>query len=1495
MRKYDIDLDRRDLQQLSDANEITAFFARLGYSTDAQIEQTAQNLSITSEVAKRQIKHIRLVADEGAFLQVYLFELKSVTMTGIRELARAFRNKAGNYLFVFTSEYNRLDFVLIERFTPIGTSNRIGTKHSGVRPRILTLDRITPDTIAIRVLRRFTYTESDPFYQYEKLLSAYSIADWSEEYFNNRALFSDYYLMNRLHSKPEWSKDPKPAYKGLKSIYKESLSKYLSEREVKIRSELYEPTFKELGFKYKTGKAATDPAHKRPDYYLYSAEQNPNTDKPLAVALVYPWGRSLDGKDDQRDRDTSDENPGAAVVSLLEAEQAPWAIVTNGQTWRLYSQKTHSRATNYYEIDLTEALSLGSPVHVDPALAFRYYWLFYRCDAFEKKRIVHEGKEVDYSFLDQIVAGSEEYAKELGERLKERIFERIFPHLSEGFIVYIRATEGKEASISQERLDRIFQGTLTLLYRLLFLLYAESRDLLPAKEVRGYYEAGIKKLKEEIADVAGNIEDQAPAKIAKRYRADEYEINKRLSQLFKVIDHGSEKLNVPIYNGGLFVTALVDDDDAAEADNARFLRDFAVPDRYIAQSIDLIARDIDDKRQDLVFIDYKSLGVRHLGSMYEGLLEFRLRIAPQKMAIVKGKKTEEIIPYKEAKSKKHKILTEGRGKNAKERIIPKGAVYLENDKRERKATGSYYTPGHIVNYIVEHAVGPVLKEKLETLRPKLRDVEKRRKAFDERQKALQHSGLKPEPEQKKKLIGRDLVNEVFNIRVLDPAMGSGHFLVQAVDFITDKMLDFLNAFPINPVRDFLEITRNTILKEIEGQGITIDPARLTDVNLLKRHVLKRCIYGVDLNPMAVELAKVSLWLDCFTLGAPLSFLDHHLRCGNSLISVTVEEVREAIEEKQIKIFGSNFTGLMLATDLMRQVGELPDVTSEDVSESRRKYKKAADSLAPFKRILDVYTSRWFGNEPPSKGRKKSGYDPAKEFLQSQEADSWLKDPEGAKLAGWARDIADTAVEASAEKHFFHWELEFPEVFYGPRPGTERVIERLEGSGFDAVVGNPPYDVLAEKEIGYDITNELEYFKGYLVFEPAIKGKNNLYKLFICRGFSVTKTRGYFSFIVPMALLGDEQSAGVRQLMLTKSDIQKIEVFPQKDDPLRRVFTEAKLATTIFLTKRRPPEIRFKLRSHPNNTVENDSLSLSLSSNEIVAFDSINAVIPSCSQKDWEIATKVLLNSNVIKMSDYAESFQGEVNETNERKRGALRNDTYGDLILRGSNVCMYIIREASQGEDIYLDRAEFLAGKGQNTKAYDYQYDRVGFQRSSPQNNFRRLIAAYLPKENFCFDTISYVTEKTSKIDLNLLLILLNSKFLDWYFRLGSTNSKVNEYQFKNLPVPSIEKTDEKTDLPINWIEYINQGKWEELKETIQTAINIPGILPSTVCNILISLCKKVQEVESKRLMKSRSERSRLDERSQKIQNIIDSTLSKTYGLSENEASYIEKRLTEML
>ena len=1493
--RLDYELKREDIQQLGNADAIAGFFARLGYDTEARIAQTPENLGITADGAIRPIERIELIADQEGLFQVYLFELKSVTVSHTRALTRAFRNRAGNYLFVLTTaDYDRLDFVLLEKHVPQRAERPTGLAQPqvAVRPRTLTVDRrkSAPCHLRarLRVLRRFTYTESDPFAQYDKLISAYDVAYWSEEFFNNRALFSDYYLLDRLRDMPEWAEDPKPAFMALRNLYDGASSTFRNQPEQRLRSDLLEPALERLGFTFRHGKKAGSDAG-TPDYVLASPGAR---DVPIAMCLAYPWGRSLDGKDYERDSESPEENPGALVVSLLESGEAPWAIVTNGKVWRLYSQQTHSRATNYYEIDLEEVLAQGGPLTSDPAEAFRYFWLFFRREAFEPRAESIEGEKKTLTFLDKLVVESQAFAKELGERLKERIFFEVFPHLAEGYIANIRAQEGPNADISQERLDAIFQGTLTLLYRLLFLLYAESRDLLPAKEERGYYEISLSRLRKDIAEAGGAIEDERDGQLRKKYESTEATIYGLLTKLFTIVDRGDGSVNVPVYNGGLFITEPEPEDDSVEAGNARFLGGFNVPDLFLAMAIDRLARDIDPKRQDLVPIDFKSLGVRQLGSIYEGLLEFKLRIAPTKMAIVKGKKTERIVPYDEAEPKE--ILKAGRGANAEERTLPEGAVYLENNKRERKATGSYYTPDHIVNYIVENAVGPVLAEKFDAVRPKIREAEKARRAFFKKQEAMKKSGIAPEPESKADLIGRELVDEIIDIKVLDPAMGSGHFLVEAVDFVTDKTIDFLNGFGWNPVFAHLDLMRRTILKEMDEQGVSIDPKRLTDVNLLKRHILKKCIYGVDLNPMAVELAKVSLWLDCFTLGAPLSFLDHHLRCGNSLIGVTVKEVRDELEGGQGLLWGSQFAGLLLASDLMRHVGDLSDVTSSQVRQSRAEYRKASDALAPFKRMLDVYTSQWFGNEPyqTGKGRSAQTLSPPIDFLKSQEAEPWIQDPSQIDhLSDFGRKVAATALKAAASKRFFHWELEFPEVFYGPREGSRQAIERIEGAGFDVVIGNPPYDVLAEKELGYDISSDIAYYEAYPVHAAAIRGKKNLYKLFICRGEWLLNADAAFSFIVPMPILGDDQAAEVRRSLLQNSHPSAFEAFPQKDDPKKRVFEEAKLATAIFVVHSKPRGERFLMRTHPGRTIEPSSPSVYLQREGVTAFDPLNSAIPACSQEDWDLALKIVMQEPIVRLGDLAKSFQGEVNETNERRRGAFTSDNTAPLILRGANICTYAVRKASQGEDIHLDVSRFLAGKEQESKAFAHQSERLGFQRSSPQNNFRRIIAALLKQGCFCFDTVSYVPRESTEVDLDLLVAVLNSKLLDWYFRLGSTNSKVNEYQFNALPAPQIQNQTsvgpmvlslEREDLPTS-------------KEKLLGLCREPGTIPKEVADAVAILSRKIQAIEADRHLSRRSERAFLAPESQKLQDVIDAVLFRCYGLTDAEAAYVEHRLEEML
>src|SRR5713101_8357094 len=1124
MLKEDLELSREDIQLLSSRDALAAFFAKLGYDTNERLIQNVAAMGFTSDNLKSAITHIeRLASQDARLFEVYLFELKSVTVANTQGIVRAFRNRPGDYLLVLTDDYQRLDFVLVERYTseyPKSPSQEpfsltpSAPRQVGVRPRVLTVNRRNPDEIALRVLRRFSYTESDTIAQYEKLLSAYDVADWSEPFFNNRALFSDYYLTTRLPDSPEWKNAAEAgamtrAFRQLRELYADVRETFANKSEEVVRARLLEPILATLGFVARPVKASNN-GTPEPDYRLYPAGAAGHAaDKPLALCLAYTWGRNLDGKDEQRDNQTPDENPGAVVVTLLDSGEADWAIVTNGKTWRLYSAKAHSRATNYYEIDLEETLA-QSPAHLE--YAFRYFWLFFRSAAFIPADRIVDGEKRLMCFLDSLMSESERYARELGERLKDRIFFEIFPHFARGFIIYARRVgqlpanlESLDAGERNHLLEPFFSATLTFLYRLLFLLYAESRDLLPVREVRGYHEKSLERLKRQVAEKAGTIEDQAPGKLKVAYTDLSTVFYDRLQELFDAVDEGDAALNVPVYNGGLFMTQPDPADTSPEADVARFLANCKIPDRELALGLDLMARDMDEKRHDLAFIDYKSLGVRQLGSIYEGLLEFKLRIAPEVMAVVKGKKTDEIVSYAEAQQKKLTILKEGRGKDAHNKILPKGTVYLENDRRERKATGSYYTPDYIVKYIVEHTVGPVLTEKLEALRPIFREAEKTLKVERDKAKALGRKDISAENETYKKF--RKTLNEaLFDLKVLDPAMGSGHFLVEAVDYITDQMAKILTAFKWNPIVYELAQTRHEIQEEMERQGVTVDISKLTDLNLLKRRVLKSCIYGVDLNPMAVELAKVSLWLDCFTLGAPLSFLDHHMKCGNSLIGGNVQEVQDALSRD---LFGHQFTDLLNATQLMRKVGELSDVTAQEVAESREAYKGAYDALAPFKRLLDVWISEHFGNKKAQITTSMyAGAIVANNYSKANQED---------------RKAIETALALAKDKRFFHWELEFPEVFFDE-------TKHKENGGFDAVVGNPPY--VRQEGLGDD---KIAFKALYEVFNSIA----DLYTYFIERGHVLLCPGGRFGMITANKFMRTNYGEALRSFLTSKVKLEKL--------------------------------------------------------------------------------------------------------------------------------------------------------------------------------------------------------------------------------------------------------------------------------------------------------------------------------------------------------------------
>jgi hypothetical protein len=273
------------------------------------------------------------------------------------------------------------------------------------------------------------------------------------------------------------------------------------------------------------------------------------------------------------------------------------------------------------------------------------------------------------------------------------------------------------------------------------------------------------------------------------------------------------------------------------------------------------------------------------------------------------------------------------------------------------------------------------------------------------------------------------------------------------------------------------------------------------------------------------------------------------------------------------------------------------------------------------------------------------------------------------------------------------------------------------------------------------------------------------------------------------------------------------------------------------------------------------------------------------------------SGRMSRLGNFAQSFQGEVNETNDKDKGYISEiPSDGPLILRGSNVCLYVPRAASQGIPFYLRVRNYLEGKGIDSKAFHCRESRVGFQRSSPQNNFRRIIACVIDQESHCFDTISYIPESKSHIPLQLIMGLLNTNLLDWYFRLGSTNSKVNEYQFNNLPCPIFKQSESNEDKKLTQASTtaVKNNDFDAAFKVIQPGIKEPPF-SLAVRDTVILLVNHIIEAERLRGEISRSERSALCPQSQPYQNLIDRLFYAMAGLTDDEAKGLEDRLSKML
>lgn len=900
-------------------------------------------------------------------------------------------------------------------------------------------------------------------------------------YRTNRDLFSNHYLDEHLPETEAWEEvsdaELDAAREEILDLWGREKDTAPERNEAQLEEKFIRPMFRKLGIPFEV-EASVSRTQRRPDYGFFETTEAARKafdrrkkgddfyKNAVAVADAKRWGRPLDTRGSgEHDRDF--ENPSYQIHVYLQETPTRWAVLTDGKKWRLYYGPTSHRLDSYYEVDLPTILEQGDLED------FKYFYLFFRHEAFVEDA-------TGDCFLDDVYEESNVFAEELGEDLQENIYEAIRV-LSEGFIQH------HANDLDEEELDLVHDSSLIYLYRIIFVLYAEAegRDLLDTDNPIYEERYSINTLKRNVAE---ELDSDNP-----KYTDWGTDIWDRLDELFLLIDQGSkqmgipeEDLYIPAYNGGLFRT----DPDEGDSPEARFLAEHEVGDGHLARVIELLTRSANAGNgttgEGKIFVDYSSLDVRHLGSIYEGLLEYQLNVAYEDLAV---NEDGEYVP----------------AEDGKEVVVTADDIYLTTDSGERKATGSYYTPEYVVEYIVENTLEPLVDECRAAALEKRGSYEGLAQAF---------------------------ADEVFGLKVLDPAMGSGHFLTSAVDYLAREIIDAQE-------------------KQAAQEGMeTVDEEQ--DINWARRQVAQRCIYGVDLNPLAVELAKVSLWLRTLAAEQPLAFLDHHLKTGNSLVGSDIETVLDngdpdsGTEDGQLTLQASfdrtRQQALEHVTDQFEELLAIDNETLDDIKEMEAVYEDARDDplYQHLIAMANVHTAEQFGLDVPADAYERMAAALRDDSWESIEGQDWYRS---------AQAMAD-------DERFFHWELEFPIAFY------EQDGERKEDGGFDAVIGNPPYVKIQNLDGSIRTTYEKMY--------DTARERFDIYNLFAERGYELSCNN--IGYILPNKFFESNGGKPLREYIADKKALSEVVDFGKE-----QVFSEVSTYTCLlFLTKERTEEPKYSL-------------------------------------------------------------------------------------------------------------------------------------------------------------------------------------------------------------------------------------------------------------------------------------------------------------------------------
>ena len=678
-------------------------------------------------------------------------------------------------------------------------------------------------------------------------------------------------------------------------------------------------------------------------------------------------------------------------------------------------------------------------------------------------------------------------------------------------------------------------------------------------------------------------------------------------------------------------------------------------------------------------------------------------------------------------------------------IIDASVLGLIFEKINGYRDGSFYTPTSITEFMAKKIIEEIIIQKIN---------------MNMGWKCTSIEDIKSNLQFERDLEIYKKINDSINsIKICDPAVGSGHFLVSILNQIIaiKWKIGVLFVFNTNDlfarICDKYEIyIQDDTLMITDGQE---NQFRYDKYNFLsqkiqetlfyeKRIIIENCLFGVDINTKAAYICQLRLWIELLKNAfyknnemETLPNIDINIKNGNSLISKIDFKINKKITY----------------TDSEKNIKAL---------------------LRDYKNYIKQYIST---NSKEKKKEIKSLINNTKNIIKDN-------------ILSFQLTVFDDFASINRNEKFrdaFEWTIEFPNI----------VSDDGRFIGFDGIIGNPPWGLINKKQNQtISITapeDQLEYYKGLDEYKYAKGGSINIYKLFICLSRRILKKNGICSMIVPMAFLTDLHLTGIRKFLLNEVSLQFIEAFPERDNVKKRVFDTAKMSVGIFqYTNQKPLKNNsFYFRINDDKYV-NEFYKKNVFENKMLK-DIPYLVIPLVNEEELKIIDKIKRNSK--KLSNYSKCYTGEIDLS--LQKGYISKDSSNPVLLRGVQIQKYdIIDNISQGELIYILKDKYISTNA-SEKSRHFLMKRIGMQGITGIGEKNRLKMALIEKSMFCANSVNYLIPNEK--DIYWLLALLNSKLINWYFKKFSTNSNVNGYEIDELPI----KIDENARIKLN--EYAKQ------------------------------------------------------------------------------------------